>query len=281
MRNLFLFLSRQYFFFMFIAFEAIALIILVNNNVYQRSVFVSSANNMAGNLYTFSSDLTDYFNLKTINKQLADENAILYSLSKSSFIKTIQQNFIYEDTMYRLQYRYIDAKVINNTVTKRNNYIMLNKGYKQGVAKDMAVVSPEGIVGTVKEVSENFATVLSVLHSESKVSAKIKRLGYIGTLSWAGSDYRTGLLKDIPFHIQVKPWDTIITSGYSYTFPEGVMIGRVKSVNSNPGENFFTINISFSADYNKLGYVFIINNLMQKEQMNLEKLTQKNDKGTN
>lgn len=266
---------------MFIAFEAIALIILVNNNVYQRSVFVSSANNMAGNLYTFSSDLTDYFNLKTINKQLADENAILYSLSKSSFIKTIQQNFIYEDTMYRLQYRYIDAKVINNTVTKRNNYIMLNKGYKQGVAKDMAVVSPEGIVGTVKEVSENFATVLSVLHSESKVSAKIKRLGYIGTLSWAGSDYRTGLLKDIPFHIQVKPGDTIITSGYSYTFPEGVMIGRVKSVNSNPGENFFTINISFSADYNKLGYVFIINNLMQKEQMNLEKLTQKNDKGTN
>ena len=281
MRNLFLFLSRQYFFFMFIAFEAIALVMLVNNNVYQRSVFVSSANNMAGNLYTFSSDLTDYFNLKTINKQLADENAILYSLSKSSFIKTIQQNFIYEDTMYRLQYRYIDAKVINNTVTKRNNYIMLNKGYKQGVAKDMAVVSPEGIVGTVKEVSENFATVLSVLHSESKVSAKIKRLGYIGTLSWAGSDYRTGLLKDVPFHIQVKPGDTIITSGYSYTFPEGVMIGRVKSVNSNPGENFFTINISFSADYNKLGYVFIINNLMQKEQMNLEKLTQKNDKGTN
>ncbi len=281
MRNLFLFLSRQYFFFMFIAFEAIALIMLVNNNVYQRSVFVSSANNMAGNLYTFSSDLTDYFNLKTINKQLADENAILYSLSKNSFIKTIQQNFIYEDTNYRLQYRYIDAKVINNTVTKRNNYIMLNKGYKQGVAKDMAVVSPEGIVGTVKEVSENFATVLSVLHSESKVSAKIKRLGYIGTLSWAGSDYRTGLLKDIPFHIQVKPGDTIITSGYSYTFPEGVMIGRVKSVNSNPGENFFTINISFSADYNKLGYVFIINNLMQKEQMNLEKLTQKNDKGTN
>lgn len=281
MRNLFLFLSRQYFFFMFIAFEAIALVMLVNNNVYQRSVFVSSANNMAGNLYTFSSDLTDYFNLKTINKQLADENAILYSLSKNSFIKTIQQNFIYEDTNYRLQYRYIDAKVINNTVTKRNNYIMLNKGYKQGVAKDMAVVSPEGIVGTVKEVSENFATVLSVLHSESKVSAKIKRLGYIGTLSWAGSDYRTGLLKDIPFHIQVKPGDTIITSGYSYTFPEGVMIGRVKSVNSNPGENFFTINISFSADYNKLGYVFIINNLMQKEQMNLEKLTQKNDKGTN
>ncbi|MEI8204817.1 MAG: rod shape-determining protein MreC [Bacteroidota bacterium] len=266
---------------MFIAFEAIALIMLVNNNVYQRSVFVTSANNMAGNLYSFSSDLTDYFNLQTINKQLADENAILYSLSKNSFIKTIQQNFIYEDTVYRLQYRYIDAKVINNTVTKRNNYIMLNKGFKQGVAKDMAVVSPEGIVGTVKEVSENFSTVLSVLHSESKVSAKIKRLGYIGTLVWPGNDYKTGLLKDIPFHIQVRTGDTIVSSGYSYTFPEGVMIGRVKDIKTNPGDNFFSIVVNFSVDYNKLGYVYIINNLMQKEQLNLEKLTQKNDKGIN
>ena len=281
MRNLFLFLSRQYFFFLFVAFEAIALIMLINNNVYQRSVFFSSTNNMAGKLYDFSSDFSDYLNLKNVNKQLASENAILYSLSKNAFIKTISQNFTFTDTLYRLQYRYIDAKVINNTVTKRNNYIMLNKGYKQGIAKDMAVICPEGIVGTIKEVSENFSTIISVLHSESKVSAKIKRLGYIGTLIWQGGDYKSGLLKDIPFHIQVKAGDTIITSGYSYTFPEGVMIGTVKDINNTPGENFFTINIHFSTDFNRLGYVYVINNLMQKEQMNLEKLTQKNDKGIN
>ncbi len=281
MRNLFLFLSRQYFFIMFLAFEAVALIMIVNNNVYQHSVIVSSANNMAGGLYSFSSEFSDYLNLKSVNKNLASENAILYSMSKSAFIKTIQKSFIFEDTTYRLQYQYIDAKVINNTVTKRNNYIMLNKGYKQGIAKDMAVICPEGIVGTIKEVSENFSTVISVLHSESKVSAKIKRLGYIGTLVWQGGDYKCGLLKDIPYHIQVKTGDTIITSGYSYTFPEGVMIGTIKSVNSNPSENFFTININFSTDYNRLGYVYIINNLMQKEQLNLEKLSQKNDKGTN
>jgi rod shape-determining protein MreC len=147
---------------------------------------------------------------------------------------------------------------------------MLNKGAAEGISRDMAVISPKGVVGIVRDVSANFCSVISVLHKDSKISAKIKKNNYVGTLVWKGMDYRTAHLQDIPTHVKLSLGDTVITSGYSHIFPEGVMIGTIKNFNILEGENFYTIKLTFSEDYNSLDHVYIINNLMKNEQEELE-----------
>jgi rod shape-determining protein MreC len=147
---------------------------------------------------------------------------------------------------------------------------MLNKGSADGVSKDMAVISSRGIVGIIRDVSKNFSSVISVLHKDTRISAKIKKNNYVGTLIWKGMDYRTAYLMDIPTHVKLNLGDTVITSGFSYIFPEGVVVGVIKNFNILEGDNFYTIKLSFSEDYNKLDHVYIVNNLMKSEQEQLE-----------
>jgi rod shape-determining protein MreC len=169
------------------------------------------------------------------------------------------------DTIYSQQYRYISAKVISNSVNKRNNYLILNKGYRQGADKEMAVITPQGVVGIVKEASENFCSVLSMLHSQTHISAKIKKYNQNGTVIWGGTDQYYGTLKDIPGHVLINIGDTIVTSGYSSIFPEGVVIGTIADYSLIEGNNFYLIKIKFSVDYNQLVYVEVVTNLLKGE----------------
>jgi len=270
MRNLFTFLIKNYFFFLFLFLEIIASILIVNNNYYQRSVVINATNSFTGSVNTIFSDVTEYFSLRKTNKTLSEENATLHNLTGKSFIISDRNTYLVDDTIYKQQYTYVGAGVISNSVNRRNNYMMLNKGAAEGVTKDMAVISPNGIVGIVRDVSKNFSSVITVLHKDTKISAKIKKNNYVGTLIWEGMDYKIAYLTDIPTHVKLNLGDTIITSGYSHLFPEGIMIGVIKNYNILQGENFYTIKLEFSEDYNKLRYVYIVNNLMKKEQLKLE-----------
>ena len=148
---------------------------------------------------------------------------------------------------------------------------MLNMGSNDGIDKDMAVISQRGIVGIIRDVSKHFSSVISVLHKDTRISAKIKKNNYIGTLAWKGIDYRKAYLMDIPTHVKLALGDTVITSGYSHLFPEGIMIGVIENYNILEGDNFYTIKISFLEDYNNLSYVYVVNNLMRNEKLMLEK----------
>jgi len=158
-----------------------------------------------------------------------------------------------------------------NTTNKRNNYLTLNKGSNQGIAKDMGVITSTGIVGIVKEVSANFSSVISVLHKETKISAKVKKNGHLGTVIWTGGDYSNGELIDIPTHVKPVIGDTIITSGYSTSFPEGIMIGTISDFKIVKGDNFYTITIKFSTDFNNISYAYVIRNIMKDELDKLNK----------
>lgn len=274
MRPLWQFLLRNYFVFLFLFLEGLAVVLFVNNSYYQRAVVVSATNDFSGFFYGMRNDITQYFSLRIINDQLAEENARLLTAQDASFIKTDNKVFTMNDTLYRLQYEYITAKVINNTTNRSANYITLNKGAKHGIRKDMAVVSPSGIVGVVNGVSENFCSVMSMLHPLSRVSAKLKRQDYGGTVVWEGGSPKSGRLVDIPIHVKVKPGDTIVTSGYSLMFPEGIMIGTVGFFDVGAGNDFYNIQVSFSTDFNNLKHVYIINNLMKDELEALEKSAQ-------
>jgi rod shape-determining protein MreC len=176
-----------------------------------------------------------------------------------------------KDTLYGQQYTFTVAKVISNSTTLRNNYIMLNKGKRHGIVRDMAVFNSDGIVGTVVSVTDNFSWVMSILNQHTRLSARINRLNQMGTIVWKGGSPAIGTLLDIPAHVKIKRGDTISTSGYSHIFPEGIMAGTVEKIYVESGDHFYTIDFRFSADLNSLQYVYIVKNLLRDEQDELSK----------
>lgn len=270
MKQLFSFLIRNYFFFLFFILEIIAFVLIAKNSYYQSSKILNISNQIVGNIYNTYNNIFDYFYLKENNRLLAEENARLHSMIENSYVKFTSKEIRVNDTIYKQQYNYIDAKIISNSTGKRNNYIYLNKGYNQGIRNNMAVICPSGIVGIVNNVTANFCSVISILHSEMKISAKIKKNNSTGSVTWEGGNYKTGLLSDIPSHIKIRTGDTVITSGYSLDFPEGIPIGKITSYKLNTGDNFYKINIQFTTDFNKLDYVYVIKNLFKEEQLILK-----------
>jgi len=243
---------------------------IANNRNYQGARILNTANQLTGNVYQSYNDIFDYLYLKQNNRLLAEENAKLRAMIENSYVKFTTNEISVHDTIYKQQFKYIDAKVISNSTGKRNNYLMLNKGYNQGIRNNMAVVNSNGIVGIVNGVSGNFSSVMSLLHAETKISAKLKKSNATGSVTWEGGSYKKGTLTDIPSHIRIMTGDTVITSGFSLDFPEGIMIGTIIEYSQNPGDNFYKIKINYSTDFNKLDYVYIVKNMFKDEQLKLK-----------
>ena len=274
MRNLIRFLSKNSFVFLFVFLLFISFALLVQNNNYQNSKVFNSSNFLIGNLYSTIYNVNNYFDLKEVNAELAEQNSRLQSTQIGTFTKIFGTTVEINDTTYEQKYVFTSAKAINSSSNKRENYVTLDKGALNGVRAGMGVVSANGVIGTVKNVSTNFCSVMSVLHEKNAVSAKIKKSGYIGSLVWELGDYRVAALKDIPNHVQLEIGDTIITSGYSLVYPEGVLIGKIKEFELPEGNNFYNIKVELSVDYKKLSHVFIVKSWMKEEQRQLEKLNE-------
>lgn len=273
MENLLRFFTRNSFVFLFVFLLFISFVLLVRNNNYQNSKVFNSSNFLVGNLYSTINNVNEYFDLKNVNADLAEQNAKLQSTQIGSFSKVNGIIVEINDTSYIQKYVYTSAKAVNSTSNKRENYITIDKGAANGIKAGMGVVSPKGVIGTVKNVSENFCSVMSVLHEKNAVSAKIKKSGYIGSLVWELGDYRIAQLKDIPNHVELNVGDVIITTGYSLVYPEGIMIGTVVDFDLPEGNNFYNIDIELSVDYRSLSHVFIIKSWMKNEQKELEALS--------
>ena len=271
MKNFFAFLIRQYFFFLFLILEVITIIIIVQNNYYQRAAFFNATNDITGKFLSTINSVSQYFSLTDANRKLSEENARLLSESKKYMMKIDNKIYHYYDTAYAQQYEFMSAKVIRNSTNKRNNYLTLDKGSKQGITKDMGVITSTGIVGIIKEVSANYSSVISLLHKDTRISAKIKKNGHVGTVIWGGGNYQYGELIDIPTHVKPFVGDTIITSGYSTSFPEGILVGTISSFKMEKGNNFYSITIKFSTDFNSISYAYVVRNIMKNELNKLHK----------
>lgn len=278
MRNLVLLIWKHYFFFMFLLLETFCIYLVVQNNYFQRASFINSSNSMSANVLETSANIKEYFYLKNENENLSKENAELRSKLLESYSLVVNDRHTVSDTVLRQKYTFTSAKVVSNSTSRRNNFITLDKGSKQGIAKDMAVITSTGVVGQVKDVSENFCTVMSVLHSKTVISAKIKKDGSYGPLTWDGSDFEYATLNDIPTHVRLTPGDTIVTSAYSLTFPENIRIGIVESKERKARENFYTVKVRLLTDFKKLTYVYIVNNMLKEEQQQLEKKSEADSK---
>jgi rod shape-determining protein MreC len=243
--------------------------LLLKSNNYQNSSFVRFTRGITGIFYRKADKIEQYLNLREENEELKEENIQLrnYIAKNLNFESDTFKKEI--DPDYNQQYFYIHAKVLNNSVNKQHNYMTLDKGSAEGVSPEMGVISADGIVGVVRGVSGHFSSVISLLNSELSVSAKLKKSGYYGSLNWTGRDYRYAILKDIPLHVRMEPGDTIITSGYSALFPEGVQVGFVTEFEEKGGR-FYDVTVKLSTDFKKLQYVYIVKNLLKEEQVELE-----------
>lgn len=271
MRYLFAFLLRNHFFFLFLLLELIAVLLLVENRYYQHSKVINQVSEVTGSVQASVTNISQYLHLKETNKALAEENANLRSKLLSSYlVKDTVRNLII-DTTRKQHYHFVEARVISNSVTNRNNYIMIDKGSKHGIKPDMAVIAPDGVVGIVSKVSPNFSWIISILHKHSKISARILKNGFVGTVTWDGLYYSVGKLNDIPANVEIKAGDTVVSSGYSHIFPPNMMIGTIRNFSVDKGYNFYDINLNFSQDYNRLSFVYIVTDFLRDEKVLLER----------
>ena len=269
MKEIIKLILKYHFTIIFILLEIVSFSLIIRHNEYQRAIFSESASTLFGNISSTITSIKDYFRLKEINESLAKENILLKNrLEAYEFLQdTIIQRTVVEGSIP--VYEYIGAKQVNATYNRTKNYITLNRGRKNGLQKEMAVCTPEGIVGLIQDLSDHFAAVIPLINVDSRISAKIKKNNYYGSLQWDGNDYAYSYLNDIPYHVEVNAGDTIVTSGLSKIFPEGIVVGYVESVDKETA-NFLKIKVKLAVDFKRINHVYVILNNKKNEQTSLE-----------
>jgi len=275
MRNLLIFISKYNAFFLFVIFEIASLILLLNYNSFQKATYITSSNNVTGAVNTKVSEVSAYMSLGRVNDSLAKENAMLRNELKSSFyIDTLAKRTV-KDTVYNQQYQYIPAKVISNSTNRHNNYITINRGSKDGIAKDMGVITSSGVVGLVVKTTEHFANIQSALNGNTRISAMIADNKEIGIFTWVASlNPHQGLLMDVSNNVKPKLGERVVTSGQSL-YPAGIPIGKISDLHAKEGGLFLNMYLDLAVDYSKLEYVYVVINKLANEQAEVEALPKK------
>ena len=259
---------RNFLLYAFLLF--ISLVFTIQSHSYHRSKFVNSANFLSGGIYSSLDNITEYFDLKVHNAQLVEENNRL----RTRLLNTrdsISQKI--DTATFHKRFRFTTAKTINNNYTFKDNFLTLRAGTKDGLKQDLGVITSKGIVGIVDRASANYATVISILNSNSQINAKLKKSNHFGILVWRGGNPNIIDLIDVQSKAPVQKGDTIVTGGKSTIFPEGIGIGTIKSFELDPSENFYSIKVELFNDMTNIGYVYVIENLDRAEIRTLEQQT--------
>ena len=275
MRNLLNFLIKYNYWFLFLLLEVASFILLFRFNHYQQSVYFTSANGVAGKVYEISGCITSYFHLKTANEDLLDRN--MWLEQRLSFLENVlKEKGLDSARLYSMErlapteYQIFKANVIKNSLNKADNYITLDRGTTEGIRPEMGVVDANGVVGIVYKTSPHYSLVIPLLNSKSSISCKIVGSDYFGYLKWEGGNSRFAYLKDLPRHAEFNLGDTVVTSGYSTVFPEGVMVGTVDDMSDSHDGLSYLLKIKLATDFGKVSNVRVISRNGQDEQKALE-----------
>jgi len=275
-RNLFAFIRRYAVLLLFLLLQGVSFSLLFRYNRFHQAVYMDVASEITGSLQAQYNKVQRYLYL---NKENEDLRRRLNELQNQ-----LAENFQAPDTATRLvhdtvrwdtsknafrKYLYREATVVNNSISQPNNYITLHRGSKQQVEPGMVVVGPNGVVGVVLDVTDNFSTVMSLLHRQSRISARLKNSGVTGRIEWDGADPRLVQLRDIPKSVKVAVGDTVLTSQYS-DFPPGIMIGTIKKIIPEQSTNNYLLQVEPSTDFSRIQQVFVVANLQRAEQLELE-----------
>ena len=254
MRTLLKILQRYSNFLVFLALEVAAFMFITRNSAYPRSSILSTSNTVIAWHYEQWSAIGDYFHLHEENEALIKENIDLRN-----------QLSALEATLIGDSIHYLDAKVVQMTTNRLRNYLTINRGSKDGIVRGQGVRNADGAIGIVRTVGRNYSIVLPLIHTETNLSCRFAKNGYIGTLQWNGKDSRYAQLADVAAHVEVAEGDTIITSGLSPVFPEGIPVGIVESCRIKEGDSYYTIRVRLEADFKRLRFVEVVQNAHQQE----------------
>ena len=277
MRNLFNFILRNSHWLLAILLVAFSSYLVFAHNSYQRSVYLTSANNVTGWFYDTSNHITSFFYLKKNNAQLLERNAELekkyYDLQALLDSVIASDSMVVEafapDSITTPQFDFIPAEVVNLSFSGVNNFITLNKGLSHGIRPDMGVISQQGVVGVVANVSPNFSVVIPVINPKFRLSARLKNSENYGSISWDGTNVRQAQLQDLPKHEVFHEGDTVLTS-FSRIFPRNLIIGFVSNTGKSGDDNFNTFNVHLATNFYTLQDVLVINDMFYEEQQTLE-----------
>jgi len=261
-------LKRYFHIFIFLTLQIIALILIYNNNNYQHFIISRATLRVTGPIQKLANFFYKQFRYSAENASLIQQNIELLQEKENMFVlmdDSVYTVFSGEDKNKRRMYEMTTAHIVFNTINKSNNYIIIDKGRSEGVVPDMAVLSPNGVVGVVSDVSKNFSTVIPLLNPNSRVSAKIIPINQIGTVVWLGNDPAVAQVADIPQHLMVAVGDSVVTSGYSDVYPKDILIGTVIEKFDNPNNTFLTIKIRLATDFRNLYNVYLVSNLYKSE----------------
>lgn len=281
MRNLIDFILRYSSGFVFLFYFILSGVLLFNNNPYQQSIYLTSANSIVSSVYSGINSVTSYFYLRDINEDLQQRNAALEMELLSLREKVKDYNLLMADSasLNSEQYDFLLSRVISNSITLQHNYITINKGSEDGVENEMGVVDQNGVVGIVNVVGKNTARIISLLNPNLRLSCKVKGSDYFGSLVWDGKSPYYAILEEMPRHVKFSTGDTIVTSGYSAVFPEGIVVGQVDEQLSSGADNFYSLRIKLSTDFTQLSTVRLIKNNIKEEFDRLKSNDAENRKG--
>jgi len=270
MQQILYFIIKNSYKLLFLLLLGIGITLIIKSHSFHRSEYINSANAITGNFYQKVNDVNEYLSLKEKNSVLAEENAILKQLlfNKPDTLINVNDFLILNENFIVRK-----AKVIRNSYNVRENYLTINRGKFDSIKTDMGVINDKGIVGIVEKTSKNFATILSVLNTKSKINAKIKNSNHFGSLIWNGKNAGYVQLIDVPRLASLKKGDSIVTGAESEIFPENIPIGKIDKVFVDTKTNYYTINVRLFNDMTALGYVYIIENKKRTEKELLEKET--------
>lgn len=269
MRNLLNFIVRYATWLVFAFYVILSLLLLTIGNRYHQYVYLTSANTVSGSLFKLSSSVTGYFGLKTINEGLQANNAKLQNEVLNLKSQIASYKALLSDTLPALhssqRYGYIVATVINNNTRHPKNYFTIDKGKVDGIEPGMGIVDQNGIVGIVNVVSDHMSRVTSLLNESQNFSVKIKNSSYVGSLNWKSGNPNIAYLIEIPRHAKYHIGDTIVTSGYSTTFPEGIPAGTILNRVKTNDDSFFTFKVKLLPNFQALTTVRIITDIHKEE----------------
>jgi rod shape-determining protein MreC len=275
-RNLIQFILKNSYGLLFFLLVFLSTMLIVNNNRFQRSKYLAVAQEVAGVLHDWSSNIEAYMSLKNKNADLLNriaelENTVyMYEHQLELQTDTAITGRIETDSI-SLIYTFTPARVVYNRVSGQENYITLNKGANDGIEADMGVISSTGIAGIIIAVSPHFSLAIPVLNSQFHLSCKVKNNDYFGSLVWDGKDPRYAYLQELPRHVNFEINDTVITSSYSAIFPEGLPVGKVIDSRKQKNDDYTSLKIALFTNFNTLTEVLIIRNVRKEEQQNLQR----------
>lgn len=276
MNNLLAFVTRYYHWLLFLLLEVASIVLLLQKNSYQNSVWFTSANAFVGSVYRMEASVTSFFSLTRANEELMLRN--FYLERQVGQLRRLYGELTSDTTVlerqemaFLSQFKLIPAKVVSNSLYKKDNLITIDRGRADGVEKDMGVACGLGVVGVVYQASDHYAVVIPVLNvTSSRVSCAIRGRGYFGFLQWYGGDPTVAYVEDIPRHARFKRGDWVETSGYSSIFPPGILVGRIENIYNSADGLSYRLKVRLTTDFGCLRDVCVISDSDIAERMKLQ-----------